>query len=69
MSIIVNKILLITLIMACLNIFRHAYYLIQVWFRSTEETPIKYKLNNKSLFVLGLSISYLLASIISGLYI
>jgi len=53
--------------MAFLNTFRHCYYFIQVWFTSTEEVPAKYKLNNKSLIILGVSIAYLLTTLFTGI--
>lgn len=64
-----NRVLLILFIMSCLNIVRHAYYLIQAWVASTEENPIKYRLTKESLWILSLSIGYVLAEIISGIYI
>ena len=55
--------------MSCLNIVRHAYYLIQAWVASTEENPIKYRLTKESLWILSISIGYVLAEIINGIYI
>lgn len=66
---ILNKILLVILFMASLNVFRHGYYFIQAWAKSTSETPQKYRLDSKSLWVLSMSIAYVLASIFGGVYI
>ena len=63
-----NRVLLILFIMSCLNMVRHGYYLIQAWVASTENNPIKYRLTQKSLWVLSLSIGYVLAEIINGIY-
>tara|TARA_R110000822_G_scaffold302027_2_gene426126 strand:- start:193 stop:360 length:168 start_codon:yes stop_codon:yes gene_type:complete len=55
--------------MSCLNIIRHTYYLIQAWVASTEENPIKYRVDEKSLWILSISIGYVLSEIINGIYI
>ena len=63
---ILNKIPLIILIMSSLNVIRHLYYFGQAWVKSDSENPEKYKISNTSLWVLSISISYILTSIISG---
>jgi hypothetical protein len=55
--------------MSALNTLRHTYYFIQTWFTSTPEEPLKYKLTEKSLAMLGLSLAYVLASIFTGIKI
>lgn len=64
-----NKLLIVLFFMSCLNTIRHAYYFIQTWFTSTEEIPVKYRLTNKSLFLLGVSIAYILTTIFTGIKI
>lgn len=64
-----NKIFVMLFFMSLLNVARHTYYFIQTWFNSTEEVPLKYKVNSKSLFLLGVSLAYLLASIFTGIKI
>ena len=66
---ILNKILLIVLFMSSLNVFRHAYYFIQAWFASSDENPQKYRVSNSSLWILSLSIAYILTTIFSGVNI
>jgi len=66
---IVNKILLMILIMACLNSVRHTYYFIQAWVKSDSETPEKYRISNKSLWWLAISIGYIVSSIFLGVFI
>lgn len=66
---ILNKILLTLFIMACLNTFRHGYYFLQAVLTSTDEEPKKYKIPNVSLYLLGISIAYILSSIITGIII
>ena len=70
MIIIANKILLVLFIMALLNIIRHVYFGVQaviVTNADTESSP--YKLNRVSLWLLSISIAYVLASIITGIFI
>ena len=63
---IINKILLIVLIMASANLFWHIFYAIQAWTKNDEQNT-KYILSPKSLFFLGLSIAYVITSIITGI--
>ena len=66
---IVNKILVIFFFMSLLNVIRHTYYFIQVWVKSNSERPEKYKLPNKSLWILAISVAYLLSTIFNGIII
>ena len=66
---ILNKILIMLFIMACLNILRHAFYFSQAVLTSTEEEPKKYRIENVSLYLLGISIAYILSAIITGITI
>lgn len=66
---ILNKIFMVMFFMAFLITFRHSYYFIQSIINSTKEEPVNYKLSNKSLIILGLSIGYLLASFWIGIKI
>lgn len=63
---VVNKILIMVFFMSLLNTFRHIYYFIQALFTSTPEVPVKYKISNKSLFLLGTSMAYLLMTLFTG---
>lgn len=65
----INRLLLMVLIMACLNVFRHSYYFIQAWLKSDSESPERYVVSNKSLWVLSLSIGYIISSFIYGIFI
>ena len=69
MLLIFNKVLFVIFILACLNTFRHGYYFIQAFFKSNEEVPTKYKLSEISLFLLGISISYIITVIFTGIQI
>jgi hypothetical protein len=66
LDIIINKILFMILIMSCLNVARHTYYFIQVWVKSNSENPEKYIVNNKSLWILSVSIAYIFSAIFFG---
>ena len=66
---IINKILLSVFFLSCLNTIRHTYYFIQTWFTSTPEEPIKYRISNSALFILGLSVAFILTSIFTGIKI
>jgi hypothetical protein len=65
----INKLLLMVLTMACLNVVRHTYYFVQAWVKSDTEAPEKYLLSNKSLWVLSLSIGYIVSAILYGVLI
>ena len=65
----INKLILMILAMACLNVFRHAYYFIQAWLKSDSESPEKYKVSNKSLWVLSIAIGYVVSTIVYGVFI
>jgi hypothetical protein len=64
-----NKVLIVLFFMSILNILRHAYYFIQAIVTSSEELPIKYVVSKNSLILLGLSISYVLSVIFTGIKI
>lgn len=64
---ILNKILVVIFFMSCLNVLRHVYYFIQAFVMSNEETPIKYRLSSTVLIFLGLSVSYILSVLLTGI--
>ena len=68
-AIFINKILMLIFCLSCLNVFRRLYYFIQTWFYSTLDQPVKYKLTNNELFLLGLSIAYILTVFSTGIKI
>ena len=51
--------------MSLLNVVRHGYYLVQAWIASTEEQPIKYRMENKSLWILTFSLAYVITTIVN----
>jgi len=62
-----NKFLFLLLILSALNVIRHAFYAIAVYLKNDDDENIKYKLNKTELFILGVSISYVITSIIKGI--
>jgi len=64
---IVNKILILIFFMSTLTTIRHGYYFFQAFFTSTDEVPVKYKISKTALILLGVSISYILSVIFSGI--
>lgn len=59
---ILNKIFLFLLILSGLNVLRIGYFFVQHWLDKE-----KFKLEKKTLFLLGFSIAYILLCIISGI--
>jgi hypothetical protein len=66
---ILNKAFIVLFILSVLNTLRHTYYFIQTWFYSTQEEPMKYKVSDVSLFLLGMSISYVFECLFFGIKI
>lgn len=67
--VILNKILMMFLFIACLNTLRHTYYFIQSLFPSVDMEPTKYRLQTTSLVLLGISLAYILTVIFTGIKI
>jgi hypothetical protein len=66
---ILNKIFLILFFMSISNVIRHMYYFIQAWVKSNGDRPEKYVITNNSLWVLSMSLAYVITSIINGICI
>lgn len=64
---ILNRLFVVVFFMSCLNTIRHAYYFTQAFLVSTEEEPIKYKVSDISLYLLCISIAYILSTIFTGI--
>jgi len=60
-EILVNKVLILLFVLSILNIIRNIWLIIDSY-----KKTIKFKLNNKSLILLGISISYFFTIIFSG---
>jgi hypothetical protein len=66
---VINKILVLLFVLGCLNAIRHIYYFIQAWVKSNNDTPTKYRMGNVSLLFLGLSLAYIISSLVTGITI
>lgn len=62
-----NKILMVCFFLSCLTTLRHGYYFIQAFLSSTQETPVKYRISKTSLFLLGISIAYIISILFTGI--
>jgi len=63
---VLNKVLLMVFILSILNVLWHAFFFIQAYVK-TEKEDSKYIVSPRSLLILGLSIAYVIASIITGI--
>ena len=60
-----NKFLLIGLILSILNAIRHVFFIAQLWTSDAKDKG-RYVLSVRSAFLLGLSIAYIITTIITG---
>jgi hypothetical protein len=65
-EIILNKVLLIIFLMSVLNCLKHSWNIIN---SLREEVPNKYEVTRWDRFLLGLSISYIITIVFTGLQI
>lgn len=61
-----NKVLLVTFIMCVLNCLKHAWYVIN---NLREEIPKKYEISSRERLLLGISISYIITTVFTGIQI
>jgi len=65
-EVLLNKVLLITFIMCTLNCIKHTWKLLS---GLMEEIPNKYEISVRERFLLGISISYIITIIFTGIQI
>ena len=65
-ELLIYKALLFLFVLSCLVTIRHAYYFAQALMVSTDEVIVKYKLSPIALFYLGLSISFIIMTLLTG---
>ena len=63
-TVILNKVMLMLFVLATLNVIRHLYLVLQIVLRPDDEIKEKYELSDNSLLILGVSIAYMITSII-----
>lgn len=61
---ILNKVLITIFTLSGLNVVRHIYFVIQSWVIKE-----RYALPKKSLFLLGISLAYVIGSLVTGITI
>lgn len=62
----INKIMVLIYILCSLNVMRYLYFFIQAWIESGQGTPVRLEMTPRQILILGLSISYVLTGIITG---
>ena len=66
---ILNKIFFVLFFLSIVNIVRSGFFLIGSFVKSDSENPEKFRLTIRQLFLLGLSIAYLLSTFFTGINI
>jgi len=61
----INKLLLVSLVISILNVIRHGFFITQIWTSDAKDKG-RYELSIRSAFLLGLSIAYIITTIITG---
>jgi hypothetical protein len=66
MESLINKVLLVTFIICVFNVGRHIWNVVN---NLREDVPTKYVISQMQRFLLGLSLAYIITSIITGVQI
>jgi hypothetical protein len=66
---ILNKVFTSVFFLSILNVLRHLFLFIQTWYMPVLDTPNKYKITKRELFLFGLSIAYILSTLLTGIKI
>ena len=61
----INKLLLVSLVISILNVIRHIFFISQLWTSDVKDKG-RYEISVRSAFLLGLSIAYIVTTIITG---
>lgn len=62
-----NKVYSLIFVLSVLNIVMNSYKFLRAWVASDSEETVPYKITNKSVLFIGLSLSYLIASLFTGI--
>ena len=62
---IINKVLLVIFVLSLLNVGKHSFNVVRFYFNEMG----KYAMTSLEVLLLGLSLSYIITAIISGIYI
>ena len=66
---ILNKIFFVLFFLSMVNIVRVTFFLIGSFVKSDSKTPEKFRLTSRQLFLLGLSIAYIISTLFTGIKI
>jgi len=63
---IINKLLTIVFVLSLLNVFRHTFFTLLAW-KKKLDTDGRYVISQRGLLLLGLSLAYVITSLITGI--
>jgi hypothetical protein len=63
---IINKLLTIIFVLSLLNVFRHTFFTLLAWTKKLD-TDGRYVISQRSLLLLGLSLAYVITSLLTGI--
>ena len=63
---IINKLLTIIFVLSLLNVFRHAFFTLLAWTKKLD-TDGRYVISQRGLLLLGLSLAYVITSLLTGI--
>jgi len=63
----INKIFYIFFILSTLNVIMNLYKFIRAWALSNTDQTTRYKISKKDVLFVGLSLSYIITSLINGI--
>lgn len=66
-TIFINKVLLLLLVMSILVCIRNGFFLVQSWITSGSDEPRRILLSRRELWILSLSIGYIVVSLVTGI--
>ena len=62
-----NKVLFIILIMSILSMLRNVFFMVRTWSREKSDNETKFAITPKGLWILALSIGYVMMTIFTGI--
>jgi hypothetical protein len=65
--VILNKLMIMLLSLSILNLIRHLYFFIQSFIVARSGATSKYSIGNKELLILGISISFIIMCLSTGI--
>jgi hypothetical protein len=62
-----NRVLVMIFVLSTLNVIRHLFFLIGSFIKSDDELPQKFRLSQMQLLLLGVSVSYVITTLFTGI--